>query len=482
MTPIRVTIGLLPSRRAAHTAWTERMRADSLALLGRLPGVTAVAPAVSKDGAVDRLSGATPHGTVNTLDEAEAVAAYFRQEGVDALVICPLDFGDERSAVKVAELLRVPVLLFATKEPPALQDASMARVSDSYCGTLSISAGLTRRRLPFRFAGVYLPSDPEMLAEAETFVRAVGVVRALRGARIGQVGVRPVTFETVAYDEVAMATAFGMNVIPCNLADVVDAAEAIADDDPAVVDLVAGIRASVAEVTVPASHLVRAAKFELALVAFWERHGLSALAAQCWPSIQRMMGISLCAVYGRMTARHMLTACEVDVLGAVAMLANYGAALGEGLPHFVDWTIQHRENPNWLLAWHCGNAPTCLAADPARTALRSRRDMAGALPIPAEDTMAGLYQFQLRAGAVTFCRLAEYNGEWKMLIAAGRIVPSDETLAGTWAWVEVRDHARLYRTLVEEGFIHHASMIHGDQTRALEEACRFLGIRPVVVE
>ena len=482
MTRIRVKIGLLPSRRAGHTAWTEQMRVDSLALLTDLTGVEVLAPRVAEDGAVDPRTGATPHGTVNNLDEADAVAFFFRQEGVDALVICPVDFGDERSAVNVAASLGVPVLLYATKEPPAPPDASMARVSDSYCGTLSIAAGLTRRKLPFRFAGVHFPGDPELVAEAQTFVQALGVARALRGARIGQVGVRPAPFESVAYDEVSMARHFGENVIPCNLADVIDAARAIPDDDQRVRDLTAEIRASVAEVTVSESHLLRAAKVELALVDFWTRSRLSALAAQCWPSIQRMAGISLCAVYGRMTARHMLTACEVDVLGALSMLASYGAALGEALPHFVDWTIQHRENPNWLLAWHCGNAPTCLAADPAHTALRSRRDMAGVLAIPEDDAMAGLYQFQVKPGAVTFCRLAEYDGEWKMLIAPGRIVPSDESLAGTWSWVQVRDHALLYRTLVEEGFIHHASMIHGDQVRALREACRFLGVRPVVVE
>jgi L-fucose isomerase-like protein len=108
--------------------------------------------------------------------------------------------------------------------------------------------------------------------------------------------------------------------------------------------------------------------------------------------------------------------------------------------------------------------------------------MKGELAVDEGDPMAGLCQFQLKPGAVTFCRLAEYDGEWKMLIATGEIVPSDETLAGTWAWVEVSDHARLYRTLVEEGFIHHASMIHGDQTQALLEACEFLDVRPVVVD
>jgi hypothetical protein len=35
---------------------------------------------------------------------------------------------------------------------------------------------------------------------------------------------------------------------------------------------------------------------------------------------------------------------------------------------------------------------------------------------------------------------------------------------------------------VEEGFIHHASMTHGEQVAALRLACKFLDIAPVVVE
>jgi L-fucose isomerase-like protein len=61
--------------------------------------------------------GHTPDGMVATLDQAEAVAGYFAGRKVDALILCPLDFGDERSAAKVAERLRVPVLLYATREP-----------------------------------------------------------------------------------------------------------------------------------------------------------------------------------------------------------------------------------------------------------------------------------------------------------------------------------------------------------------------------
>ena len=401
---------------------------------------------------------------------------------MDALIICPLDFGDERSAAKVAELLRVPVLLFATKEPDAPDQPSLERVSDSYCGNLSMASALYRRKIAFHWAGLFFPDEPALRREVEDFVRAVAVVKGLRGARIGQVGTRPDAFETVAYDEAALIAKFGQNVIHTELAEIVLNAAALADGDPRVQAVLDDIRKTVGTVTVAGDYLRNAAKFEVALADFWTRNRLASMAVQCWPTVQRMLGISTCAVFGRLADRGMFTACETDILGAIAMRISFDSALGEVPPHFIDWTIRHRTNPNRLLAWHCGNAPTCLAADRGSVALRSRRDMKGSLPAQSNDAMAGLFQFQLKPGKVTFCRLAEYDNQWKMLITQGEIVPSDETLAGTWAWVDVADHDRLYRTLIEEGFVHHASMVHGDQRQALLQACKFLDIRPVVVE
>lgn len=479
--PIR--LGYVPTYRNRWTDWTEKMRVDCLKTLQGLPGCEVFAPTASPDGvAADARYGQIEHAAIHNLDEAEALAAWFKAQAVDALVICPTDFGDERATAKVAEKLGVPSLLMATKEPPAKTDASLARVSDSYCGTLSIASALHRRHLPFRFAGVLFPDEPAFVAEAEAFVRAVAVVKGLRNARLGQVGVRPGPFETVGYDEHAMIRKFGQNVICANLSDIVADAKALTADNEDVQATIADIRANVPIITVADDYLLNASRFEVALKRFYERNRLSAMAVQCWYAIQREMGISLCALYGRLTGQHMLTACETDMLGALAMICNYQAAMGQALPHFIDWTIQHREDPNLLLVWHCGNAPTCLAADASCVALRSRGDMKGELAIDEGNVQAGLFQFQLRSGPVTFCRLAELDGHWKMLIAQGEIEPSAETLAGTWGWVRVADHARLYRTLVEEGFIHHASMIHGNQCQALLQACSFLDIEPVVVQ
>ena len=487
MTPMTVKLGFVPSCRHGGDApvpkWCSEMRQAAINALPKVRGLELVVPSANPGNAadLDPEKGFVPCGAVWNLDQAEAVAEYFARQHVDGIVIAALNFGDERSAVKIAEKLGVPVLLYATKEPPVPEGFSLARVSDSYCGTLSIASGLYRRKIPFHYAGIFFHDDFEFLAEIETFARAVSVVKGLKGARLGQVGLRPSTFETVAYDETAMVRKFGQNVIVSEVADIVRRAEAFGDDDTLVQEKIAAIRGEVAQVTVSDAYLLKAAKMELALVEFFTRNKLSAMGMHCWPSIQAQYGFSTCALFGRLTGQGLLTACEVDILGSLAMLVNYRAVLGETIPHFIHWTIQHRDDEAQFLAWHCGNAPVCLADNPAKTAIRSRSDMQGVQTAPEGDTQAGLYQFQIRPGTVTFCRLQEYDDQWKMLITTGEIIPTDEELAGTWAWVRVPNHAQLYRTLVEEGFVHHASMIHGDQSAVLKLACKFLDIQPVIV-
>jgi len=461
---VTVRVGVVPTYRRTYNDWCRKLHEGCLAAFAGVEGMEVVSiPGAPAGAGPDAETGATPFGCVNSLDEAMAAVAFFRREPVDAIIICPLDFGDERSASKVAEQLGVPVLLFASKEPPPRPDG--VRTSDAYCGTLSIASGLHRRGIPFCFAGLFFPDEAEFVGAVQTFVRAASVVAGLRNARIGQVGLRPQQFETVAFDESAVVRKFGLNVITADIADVLGRAAAYSDDDPAVQAAIAGVKAAIATVEMDGEHLQKAARLECALAEFWETEGLSAMAARCWPTSARVYGCSVCSTFGRLGDRHMLVACESDVLGAIAMLISYRAALGCTVPHFIDWTIRHRERDDWLLAWHCGNASPCLAADPDRTSL----------------SPDGYLSFQLKPGPVTFCRPAERDGHWKMLIARGRIVPSENDLGGTWSWVEVPDHDRLYRTLIEEGFIHHASMIHGDQVAALEQACRLLEIEPVLV-
>lgn len=474
----KLRVGFVSTFRKSYSEWCRQMRQSGLNVLKNIETIETFFPHSIDEG--NALPG-IPEGAVNTLDHAEILADFFIARKVQTLVVCPLDFGDERTVSKIAERLRVPLMLYATKEPPGIDDSSLKRVSDSYCGTLSIAAGLKRRKIPFYFGGIFFHEEPEFYTALDTFLRAASVVAAFKGARIGQIGQRPSAFETVAYDEIAMTVKFGMNIIHQDTATMLKAAAELPVDNLSLLNNLKAFKSEIDEISISDEQVLQMARMETAIKVFAESNHLSALGINCWPAMRQQAGLSPCALFGRLTEQGLLTACETDVMGSLAMLAQYAASFGSTPPHFIDWTIQHRKNSNQFLAWHCGNAPTCLAKPGSPIALRSRMDMSGSTPADPLDEQAGLMQFQLAPGAVTMSRLVEYDGEWKMLITSGKIVPSEEILAGTWSWVEVADHAELYRTLVEEGFMHHASMIHGDRRDALRLACQLMDIKVVEV-
>ena len=146
---LKVKLGFVPSirSRAGITDWCAELRARCIDALESMEGFEVVYPEAAFDGkTLSAEKGHTTTGAVANLDEGDVVAEYFRREGVDGLILCSLNFGDERSCSNIAAKLGVPVLVIATKEPPALDNASLARQSDSYCGNLSICSGLYRRR------------------------------------------------------------------------------------------------------------------------------------------------------------------------------------------------------------------------------------------------------------------------------------------------------------------------------------------------
>ncbi|MBC8447066.1 MAG: hypothetical protein H8D78_04885 [Chloroflexi bacterium] len=463
----KVTLGFVPAHRVPFDEeWAIDMRRRTLEALAQVEGLEVVVPDENW----------TQNGLVRDDNDAEAVIDLFSSAGVSGVIIGAMTFGDEISAVSVAEALGVPVLLFGTKEGEFTADGN--RRSDSFCGTLSISSGLYRRKIPFIFGGIFFPEEEEFVISVDDFVRTCAIAQGFYAARVGLVGPRPERFETCAINEYPMIEQFGQRVVPISLAEVFATANGLADDDPAVADIVAQTCDAADCSGVDRTALLKAAKLEQVLLAWADEKNLSGMGVQCWTAMQEVYGISSCTTMGRLTGRGIMTSCEVDIHGALTMLVQYLASLGTTVPHFIDWTIQHQELDDVFFAWHCGNAPQGLVCPGCTPRLRPHSILNR---LVGDEISQGTGEFQLKPGVVTLNRLVEYDGQFKMLITTGEIIPSDQDLRGSWSWVQVDDLDYLYRVLVEEGFIHHASMIHGDFTVPIADFCDFAGIEVVIV-
>jgi L-fucose isomerase-like protein len=465
MEPLK--IGFVPAHREPFDEdWASKMRRRCLDSFPRGPLMEIIVPD-------ERL---TRGGCVRDDNEAEKVIALFGEKKIDGLIIGTVTFGDEVSALSVASAFRdKPVLLFGTKEGPFTADGN--RRSDSFCGTLSISSGLHRRQIPFIFAGIVFPEEKNFKNNVTDFLRVCAVSRGFIGARIGLVGPRPERFETCIFSEDQLMRKFRQRVIPIDLADIMSRADAL-KGSPVVKKIVKNIKTGADYSGIAAGTAQNIAGLEGALEQFAAEKGLSAMGIQCWTAMQSIYGISPCHAMGRLTDKGIMASCEVDIYGALTMLMQYLVSLGETVPHFIDWTIKHQEKENVFLAWHCGNAPPSLACRRDDISLKYHSILGPSLGI---DRSMGTGEFQIAPGTVTLSRLQEHDGHFKLLVTRGKIVASQEKLRGSWSWVEVPDLDKLYATLVEEGFTHHASLIHGDYSRGLVNACKLLGIEVVTV-
>jgi L-fucose isomerase-like protein len=465
MEPLK--IGFIPAHREPFDeGWASKMRHRCLDAFSSNSQLEIIVPN-------EKL---TKSGCVRNDSEAEKVIALFKEKDIDGLVIGTMTFGDEVSALAVASAFRdKPILLFGTKEGPFTADGN--RRSDSFCGTLSISSGLHRRKIPFIFAGIVFPEEKKVKNSITDFIGVCSISRGFIGARIGLVGPRPERFETCIFSEDQLMRKFKQRVIPVDLADIMSQANA-QKDSSTIKKIAKDIKdqSDTSGITTETIHKI--AGLEDALEQFATEKGLSAMGIQCWTAMQSVYGISPCHSMGRLTDKGIMASCEVDIYGALTMLMQYLASLGKTVPHFIDWTIKHQEKENVFLAWHCGNAPPSLICHSGDISLKYHSILGPSLGI---NRSMGTGEFQLKPGVVTLSRLQEHDGKFKMLVTRGKIVASQQKLRGSWSWVEVPDLDKLYATLVKEGFTHHASLIHGDYSRALVDACELLGIEAVVV-
>ncbi|MEA3406638.1 MAG: hypothetical protein U9R48_00985 [Chloroflexota bacterium] len=463
----KIRLGFVPSHRYPFDEdWAVDMRERCLEAMRAIDCLEVVVPSV----------GLIHNGLVRDDAGAEATIDLFAQRGVEGVVIGTMTFGDEISAITIAEALDVPVLVFGTKEGPFTEDG--LRRSDSFCGTLSVTSGLYRHKIPYRFMGLMWPEEDGFAASLETFARACSAVGGFYGARVGRVGQRPERFETCTMNEMALSEHFGQRVVQIPLSEALARAEKWPADDYRVRAILKEIQRQADCTGCSEEALQKAAALELALTGYFEERDLDVMALSCWTEVQERYGICPYSTLSRLTDKGMMVACEADVYGALTMWVQYLAALKEAMPVSFHWTIKHQQLENVFLAWHCGNAPVSLASSQGTPVIREQGIMS---QVVGPERAQGAIEFQLKPGPVTICRLVEYDGAFKMLITNGEIMHTDDLIRGAWAWVRVPDLARLYRVLAEEGFVHSASMIHGDIADAVESFCHFAGIEAVRV-
>ncbi|MCX7671004.1 MAG: fucose isomerase, partial [Anaerolineae bacterium] len=215
---------------------------------------------------------------------AQTALAQLQEAPLDLLLLFQASFADSSLAAELARAIAAPVMLWAVPEE---RTGGRLRLN-SFCGINLAGHALKRAGIFYRY--VYAqPEDAAGVRKLLVLARAGRVRRLLKTLRIGRVGQNPTGFEPCTFDGDALAQRFGVQVVPCELADFFGQVRHIAPEQSARVLAQLAARVSGLEALDHRGTLGTAAVY-LALHHLAADEHFGGLAVRCWPEFFTELG------------------------------------------------------------------------------------------------------------------------------------------------------------------------------------------------
>lgn len=409
----------------------------------------------------------TKLGSVETYTHSKACAELFKanRERIDGVLVVLPNFGDEKGVADTIKLsgLNVPILVQAY--PDDLSAFNVERRRDAFCGKISVCNNLRQYGYAFTLTSLHTsrPTSAEFKSDLLKFVSVCRVVKGLRSARLGAIGARPGSFQTVRYSE-KILQASGITVATVDLSEILGDAARLTDDAPRVKAKLESIQAYAKHDTVPSPALVRMAKLGLVIDDWMQANDLQATALQCWTSIQKNYGINACTLMSMMSNQLLPSACEVDITGVVSM---YALQLASASPAaLVDWNNNYADDPDRCVFFHCGNWAKSFIPD---LEIKTAPILGTTL---GEENTFGAMAGRAAAGQMTYARVStdDTSGIIRAYTGQGEITDDPLDTFGHRAVVYAHELQKLLAYLCKNGFEHHVAMTMGNVSDALNEA------------
>jgi L-fucose isomerase-like protein len=480
-----IVLGVTPVKRAFLSL--DVAKAEKAKFMGVIQGIY---PGVVKIVDVDDV---VPDGIVYTADAAAKAIGKLKAAGINALFIPFCDFGEEGPAAAVAEAFKgLPILIWGPRDEKPNREDQGYRGRDTQCGIFAATKVMSRKGVKYSYIYNVATESAEFKAGYTSFLRTAAIVKDLRGARIAQIGARPVGFESVIANEGDLVNKFGITIVPISPSSISDMANRLVAppdpnappnpfEPPFVKQMVEDGRKEVdtyfdemkkrhSSIEFVAfgppgtpgpdvdKSLKRVAALKVAMKILMDVNNCSGAAFECWSAMTAWGGATPCISLGDLATDGYPMACETDVYGALSRVILRAAHLYGEATFLADLTIRNPQNENSELLWHCGPFPYSLKNAKSPAGLRNAQG-----------------QFYLKDGDLTLCKLGfdENTGKYWLFGGEGKTTTGPES-SGTYVWLEVDNWKRWEEKLVFGPYIHHVGGAYGHYLGSLREAARYL--------
>ncbi len=216
----------------------------------------------------------------------------------------------------------------------------------------------------------------------------------------------------------------------------------------------------------PAAALLKMAKFGAVLDDWMAANLLDATAVQCWTSMEEYFGIVPCAVMSMASNALTPSACETDIVGALAMLA---LQLASGRPSaIVDWNNNYGDDPDKGVVFHCSNLPKDVFVEDIP--VMSYQDIIAGT-VGRENAYGAIFG-RVKESPFTFLRIStdDFSGEITAYTGEGHFTNDPVETFGGYGVVHVPHYQDLLAYICENGFEHHVSINQSRVAAIIDEA------------
>lgn len=417
----------------------------------------------------------TKVGSIESLQEARLCGELFSQhrDEIDGILVTLPNFGDERAIANALRFanLNVPVLIHAFPDDATQMGIEHRR--DSFCGKMSACNNLRQYGIKYTLTSGHTmdPNSEAFMADLQAFAAICRVVRGMRTARLGMMGARPEAFKTVRFSEKLLDQA-GISVETLDLSEVYGRIERLPDSHELVSAKLQDIQSYARTTGVPDVSLMRMAKFGVVLDGWMQDNALDATAIQCWTSMEEYFGVVPCTLMSMSSNKLNPSACETDIVGALAMLA---LQLASGRPSaLVDWNNNYGDDPDKGVVFHCSNLPKDVFVDDIP--VMDYQEII-AKTVGAANTYGTIYG-RVKANPFTYLRISTDDFTGKIISYTGEGVFTDDPINtfGGYGVVQVPRFQELLAYICEQGFEHHVTINQTKVGRVINEAFnKYLG-------
>lgn len=411
----------------------------------------------------------TSSSSIETLEDGIKNAELFRQhrDEIDGIIVSLPNFGYEIGIINTISRadLNVPVLVQACDDENDKVDLDSRR--DAFCGKISVCNNLYQYGIPYSLTSLHTYSvySEELVKDINKFAAICRVVDTLRHCRIGQIGTRPLGFNTCRASEKLLQRS-GITVVPADMSELIFDAQKVADDDPRLVKKLADIH-EYAKVPESYEEKLRVqAKFGVAVEEWVKVNQVDALALQCWDSLEKNYGAAPCVTMAMLGDMGIPCACETDITGAVSMLALHLAA--NAASALADWNNNFAEDRNKCVCTHCGNFPRGFIGNK-----NLKLTPLGVLGRTLGKVRTfGAIDAKVSEGPFTFFRISTDDpaGKIRAYVGEGEITNEPYGMDGCIAVTKVDNLQKLMKHICRHGFEHHVALVRGHVAEILQDA------------